>query len=257
MIREIGITLFMVGILSLFIILGATGYESPFPVVISRSYYSTQRDFNETKYIVLVSDMALKREEIEGYTYVVDCRVRLYLPPAAGQFIKNVEGKLYLLSHSDYLTLQKLLERAFTKKELESYIPLLEAKKKLALELKEENLSQFQRTMVCEQKNLPPGEYYALIVIKAELSKTGGPSTVPSNYPVKVGADAEIALKAVINPTFIQLFRAIDVTIIGALVLGMHIYFNKEEYRSNRIIRILHRIYDTLNRRRRKEEELP
>lgn len=272
MIREIGVTLFLAGLLSLLVMLGAAGHESPIPIASTHSYSITRRVLKGGSYFVLESNRALKAEAIEGYEYVVDCKVDINSPsaiitpsppgtpkptqPVPPQPIKNAEGRLYLLSRQDYLKLSLLLSGASTKEEFESYIPLIESRKKLAVNLKEESSSNFQLTMACEPKKLPPGVYYALAIIKVEMQKTQTPTAPPFNrslFMVDVGSD--ISLKAVISPTFIQLFRAVDVTVIGALVLGLHIYINREEYRSNRLVRTLRRIYDTLGRRRRRGEE--
>ncbi len=209
MLREVGLALMISGLVTMVVLLGMR--RSAFNVswvVMSTGTTSVYNISGKTVFLV-VSD-PLKVEKVEGYSYLVRVRHLTYIT----QSNINVESSKVYLVPSPVRIMPLNIKDKESLKELDSY-------------LEERKVTSCELGAVGECTLELPFDREVSVVALILANVTRGRPVVP---PPSVRFNVEARL----SPSTGQVMRALDIFAMGAVIVGMHYYYNRDEYPSLR-----------------------
>ena len=251
MIRELGLTLVIVGVLSLAIIIGFAGRRSPIPAATILGYDNYVRVFNATTVVVYTYDNPIVLRKIEGQRFELECRGTVSWGLGRTQARPRlVSGRIYLFdNYGDMSRFSLTLTNARDPGEIRKIESQMASRAKYLSEIKEGPSDPYTLALKCRPIRVRSGNYYAvaLLEIRGNLTQQA-PVTPAPPAPRYFHVGLQTEVYAVISPTTMQVFRALDIALLGLVLIGLHAYYNREEYSVGRAARILRRIYGILRR---------
>lgn len=260
MLRELGVSLLMAGLLTALVLAGLGGREGFIPLTSSGIGGSTAvRGLgNGTQVGFFSYDDPVEIPDLEGYSFNLSLRFALhaavvyYVPkplnasrpqqpvprPLGANFtVTGVEA--YILSPADAAKVEAAFDAGLTGEALR----LAEARAVARIPMREAGGAYVGHAAV------GPGSYKVVVFYRYVVSIPG--KMRPGKVFAKPMVDASISVTGTVSPTPVQLFRSLDVAGLGAVLLGLDWYLNREEYAGSWPARTLRRASSALGRLRR------
>ena len=205
MLREVGLAVLISGLATLAVLVAMSGQ-----VIISHlSFYGgtpvVTSSLNNDLVDVLING-PMEAKKVEGYSY----RVKVQLPNFRPQPIKPSFAKAYLILSPNPKVDRVVSEEVRDEEGFKRLIKTLETNKITSCDLMQGG---------CDLP-MPTGKEVTLITVIR--SRRGNQ---PYIFP-----DVVISLEAYVKPSRNQLIRALDAAAIGAVMVGVHYYYNRDEY---------------------------
>ena len=265
--RELGVALLVAGVLTAAVLAGLSGRRGLGPTLGAYSWDTYTRMLgNQTVAVYIASDNMVEVPSLEGYSFELEVGIRSHIQVvvravnASRVAMTNVGVDLagaeaYVLGGADAQAAM-LLYRAG---DWDALLRLASSKaiKRVRLRLEK---SAFGVQSYKAHIPLDKGKYWVLIVAvtKRVLLPRPQPQPLPPQAPslrppaaVGLGIETTMSLNAVIEPTPYQYVRAADIAALGAVLLGLDYYLNREEYAEGRIARLAARLRGRRKRPRR------
>ncbi len=255
MLRSIGASLVVIGLLTAAVLAVLGGRGTPFSVSTPPVSWSIDALPNGSLIAVAYTETPLEVPVIEGYSFKLQVHMQPSIrymsftsPPGGGAVgpapARIVEGRIYLLKWRDALAARALFDEG----RWEELISMAREKRIAAAELRMEK-SRLSPPTLAASLPLSPGRYgYVLLLrLNATAKKRGGFTA----YSIFSAGDV-VTLNAVVSPTPGQYVRALDVAGLGAIILLLDYYANREEYLEGRLARLLRRLQGRRGREARR-----
>ncbi|GEM_PF-6838045 len=255
MLREIGVTLLVAGILTAAVLAALTGRRGLAPSTRLYGWDSAVELLeNHTVAVYVASEGLVEVPSLEGYSFELGIGIQPSIGVMIGQAgssftgvnLRLREAHAYILGEADARTAILL----YRSRSWDALLRLASSKAVARVKLSPEK-GGFGAPRYTASIPLGEGKYWVLIVAVSEKTpqlllppkpqpSPSGTGTTPAVTGLAV--DVHIAVNAVITPTPYQYFRALDIAALGAVLLGLDYYLNRSDYSEGRLAGLLSRI---------------